>query len=140
MTISQPSTASASIAAGTAAYIGVPAFVSRIFRHSGIYVRTDAGIITTPGGTIRLSCDAEAGWVRVHVHDTGVGIPVDRLESIFDPFVQVDRALNRPHEGVGLGLSISRDLAQGMGGTLTVRSSVENGSTFTLRLRGGELD
>jgi signal transduction histidine kinase len=65
---------------------------------------------------------------------------VDRLESIFDPFVQVDRALNRPHEGVGLGLSISRDLAQGMGGTLTVRSSIESGSTFTLRLRRGEGD
>jgi signal transduction histidine kinase len=95
---------------------------------------------TAPGGSIRLACDAEANWIRVHVHDTGLGIPQDRLESIFDPFVQVDRALNRPHEGVGLGLSISRDLAQGMGGTLTVRSVVGEGSTFTLRLRRGEPD
>jgi signal transduction histidine kinase len=95
---------------------------------------------TAPEGTITLSCDAEAGWVRIHVQDSGYGIPVDRLESIFDPFVQVDRALNRPHEGVGLGLSISRDLAQGMGGSLTVRSTVGEGSTFTLRLRRGETD
>jgi signal transduction histidine kinase len=95
---------------------------------------------TAPHGAIRLFCDAEAGWVRVHVRDTGVGIPVDRLEAIFDPFVQVDRSLSRPHEGVGLGLSISRDLAQGMGGTLTVQSVVGEGSTFTLRLRRGQTD
>jgi signal transduction histidine kinase len=92
---------------------------------------------TPSGGTITLSCEADGDFVRVHVADTGVGIPVDRLEVIFDPFVQVDRALSRPHEGVGLGLSISRDLAQGMGGTLAVRSSPDEGSTFTLRLRRG---
>jgi signal transduction histidine kinase len=90
---------------------------------------------TAADGTITLSCDADESWIRIHLRDSGVGIPVGRLESIFDPFVQVDRALNRPHEGVGLGLSISRDLAQGMGGTLTVRSTPGEGSTFTLRLR-----
>ena len=95
---------------------------------------------TAADGAITVRCDADAGWVRVHVHDTGLGIPEDRLESIFDPFVQVDRALNRPHEGVGLGLSISRDLAHGMGGSLTVRSAPGEGSTFTLRLRRGETD
>jgi len=95
---------------------------------------------TAADGAITVRCDADAGWVRVHVHDTGLGIPEDRLESIFDPFVQVDRALNRPHEGVGLGLSISRDLAHGMGGSLTVRSAPGAGSTFTLRLRRGEGD
>jgi signal transduction histidine kinase len=95
---------------------------------------------TPPAGAVTLSCDAEVGWVRIHVHDTGIGIPEERMEAIFDPFVQVDRALNRPHEGVGLGLSISRDLAQGMGGSLTVRSEVGVGSTFTLRLRRGEPD
>ena len=92
---------------------------------------------TPPEGTITLSCDTENGWIRVLVRDTGVGIPEDRLDAIFDPFVQVDRALNRPHEGVGLGLSISRDLAQGMGGTLSVDSTAGEGSTFTLRLRRG---
>jgi signal transduction histidine kinase len=84
-----------------------------------------------------LSCAEEREWVRIDVRDTGSGIPQERLESIFDPFVQVDRALNRPHDGVGLGLSISRDLAEGMGGTLVARSKVGAGSTFSLRLRKG---
>ena len=95
---------------------------------------------TAPGGTITLSCDLEDAWVCIHVRDTGFGISPERLEAIFDPFVQVDRALNRPHEGVGLGLSISRDLAEGMGGTLVVRSEERVGSMFTLRLRRGEMD
>jgi signal transduction histidine kinase len=90
---------------------------------------------TAPEGSITLSCDADARSVHIHVRDTGFGIPEDRIDSIFDPFVQVDRALNRPHEGVGLGLSISRDLAHGMGGMLTVKSEVGVGSTFTLTLR-----
>ncbi|HUQ45868.1 MAG TPA: HAMP domain-containing sensor histidine kinase [Gemmatimonadaceae bacterium] len=92
---------------------------------------------TAPEGTITVSCDTQDEWVRIHVRDSGVGIPAERHESIFDPFVQVDRAPNRPHEGVGLGLSISRDLARGMGGTLSVRSRPGEGATFTLRLRLG---
>jgi signal transduction histidine kinase len=68
------------------------------------------------------------------VHDTGVGIPVDKLETVFEPFVQVDTRLARPHGGAGLGLAISRDLARGMGGDLTVTSAVDVGSTFTLVL------
>jgi signal transduction histidine kinase len=72
--------------------------------------------------------------VRLDVRDTGCGIPPDQLDKIFDPFVQVDRRLNRPIEGTGLGLAISRELAQGMSGALTVESVVGEGSTFTLRL------
>jgi signal transduction histidine kinase len=94
---------------------------------------------TPAEGAITVSCAEEGASVRVEVRDTGVGIPSDRLDSIFEPFVQVDRALNRPHEGVGLGLSISRDLARGMGGTLTVTSRPGEGATFVLRLpRGGK--
>lgn len=95
---------------------------------------------TAPEGTITVSCDARDDWVRIHVRDSGVGIPAERHGSIFDPFVQVDRALNRPHEGVGLGLSISRDLARGMGGTLSVQSGAGEGATFTLQLRRGGAD
>jgi signal transduction histidine kinase len=89
---------------------------------------------TPEGGTITLSCDARDTEARIHVHDTGVGISADRARAVFDPFVQADRALNRPHEGVGLGLSISRDLARGMGGDLVVESVPGQGSTFTLTL------
>jgi signal transduction histidine kinase len=89
---------------------------------------------TPDGGTVTLACDADDSAVRVHVRDTGVGIPANRLPSIFEAFVQGERALNRPNDGVGLGLAISRELAHGMGGTLTVESEVGLGSTFTLTL------
>ncbi|MFL5608100.1 MAG: sensor histidine kinase [Gemmatimonadaceae bacterium] len=92
---------------------------------------------TAPGGQITLSCEEDGESVLTHVTDTGIGIAAERIEAIFDPFVQVDRALNRPHDGVGLGLSISRDLARGMGGRLEVESEIGVGSTFTLRLQKG---
>jgi signal transduction histidine kinase len=72
--------------------------------------------------------------VFVRITDTGVGIPADRLATVFEPFVQGDRGLTREHEGTGLGLAISRDLARGMGGDLTVESEEGRGSTFTLTL------
>src|SRR5260221_12991827 len=66
------------------------------------------------GGRIDVSCEPTNGKVHIHVRDTGIGIAADRLDKIFDPFIQVGRALNRPHEGVGLGLSITRDLSAAM--------------------------
>jgi signal transduction histidine kinase len=92
---------------------------------------------TDPGGRVWLACedDAAAGVVRVRVHDTGRGIPPERLAHVFEPFVQVDRDLTHAsQQGVGLGLAISRDLARGMGGDLAVESTPGAGSTFTLTL------
>jgi signal transduction histidine kinase len=68
------------------------------------------------------------------VTDTGIGIPAEKQEAIFDPFVQVHRRFTRTTEGTGLGLAISRDLAHGMGAELWVESAVGKGSTFTLAL------
>jgi signal transduction histidine kinase len=68
------------------------------------------------------------------VRDTGVGIPEEKLEAIFEPFVQLGRTLTSAHEGTGLGLAISRDLARGMGGDLAVRSELGVGSAFTLTM------
>jgi PAS domain S-box-containing protein len=90
---------------------------------------------TDGGGRIDLSCAASHDLVHVHVRDTGIGIPADQLERIFEPFVQVRADLTRTSEGTGLGLAISRDLARGMGGDLSVRSAPGAGSTFTLTLR-----
>ena len=74
--------------------------------------------------------------MRVRVSDTGRGIPAEQLERIFEPFVQVDRhRVHDSQQGVGLGLAISRDLARGMGGDLTVESEEGRGSTFTAVLR-----
>jgi signal transduction histidine kinase len=90
---------------------------------------------TDRGGRIWISCRATApARAAIAVRDTGTGIPADKLEAVFEPFVQVGRALNAPGEGTGLGLAISRDLARGMGGDLTVESTLGAGSVFTLVL------
>ena len=89
---------------------------------------------TDAGGEIRVACSASDTMVAFEVVDSGIGIAPDKLPSIFDPFVQVDQRLKRPHEGVGLGLAISRDLARGMGGDLAVTSTADVGSAFTLTL------
>lgn len=90
---------------------------------------------TRSGGRIAIECAEDAERVYVHVADTGEGIPRSKLSQIFEPFVQVKSGFTREHEGVGLGLSISRDLARMMGGDLTVESTLGQGSRFTLMLR-----
>jgi signal transduction histidine kinase len=89
---------------------------------------------TDEGGAISIDCSADRRTVWIHVKDTGIGIAEEQREKIFEPFVQVDRRLNRPMEGTGLGLAISRELAHGMNGELTVDSRLGIGSTFTLAL------
>ena len=89
---------------------------------------------TEPGGRIRMWCEPDGELVSIRVSDTGCGIPGDKLERIFEPFVQLDSSATRAHEGTGLGLAISRDLARAMNGELTVDSTLGVGSTFTLRL------
>jgi PAS domain S-box-containing protein len=89
---------------------------------------------TAAGGRVWVSAEAGAESVSVHVADTGPGIPPDKLEVIFEPFVQLGRGLSSTQEGTGLGLAISRDLARGMGGDLGVQSVLGEGATFTLRL------
>jgi signal transduction histidine kinase len=89
----------------------------------------------TSEGTVAVDCDwQDESRVGITVTDTGMGIPSDALESIFQPFVQVGRSLTQAQEGTGLGLAISRDLARGMGGDLVVTSEVGKGSRFKLTL------
>jgi PAS domain S-box-containing protein len=89
---------------------------------------------TPPGGLIELKCAAEDTMFHITVRDTGSGIPPDKLEAIFEPFVQVNRDYTSKHQGTGLGLSISRDLARRMKGDLTVTSVFGEGSSFVLSL------
>jgi PAS domain S-box-containing protein len=93
---------------------------------------------TGSGGTVSVRCEGDGDVVRIMVRDTGIGIPADRLDDVFAPFVQIDRRFNAPHEGTGLGLAISRDLARGMGGDLTAESEVGVGSQFILTLPAGD--
>jgi len=89
---------------------------------------------TDPGGEVTVGWDQADRTIRIHVGDTGVGIPPERHHAIFDPFVQVDQDLTRTRHGTGLGLSISRELARAMAGDIEVRSVPGHGSTFTLTL------
>jgi signal transduction histidine kinase len=92
---------------------------------------------TPGGGSVDVSCDLVGDRVAIVVRDTGVGIPDDQLDAIFEPFVQLGRSLSKMHEGTGLGLAISRDLARAMDGDVTVESTVDSGSTFRLLLPRG---
>jgi signal transduction histidine kinase len=89
---------------------------------------------TPEGGRIRLYTTATDKTISIHVKDTGPGIPADKREAVFEPFVQLDRGLTRTTEGTGLGLAISRGLARAMEGDVTLRSEIGVGSTFTLTL------
>ena len=95
---------------------------------------TNAVKFTDVGGAIgAVDRAAESGRWPCTSRTRGIGIPSDKFDVIFDPFVQVDAKYTRTRDGVGLGLAISRDLARGMGGNLALTRSAEGmGSTFTL--------
>ena len=88
----------------------------------------------TARGSIRVRARHAGGVVSIEVADTGIGIPADKLESIFEEFEQVDASSTRAHGGSGLGLAIARRLARLMGGELQAQSTLGAGSTFTLTL------
>jgi PAS domain S-box-containing protein len=102
---------------------------------------SNAAKFTTSGGEVfveladRDDGTAPGDQVFLRVRDTGVGIARDKLETVFEPFVQVRGAYAPGSGGTGLGLTISRDLARGMGGDLRARSELGQGSTFTVALR-----
>ena len=88
-----------------------------------------------PGGRVAIRASAAgspSGVVRVEVEDTGVGIPPDALEKVFNRFYQVDRARSREMGGTGLGLSIVKHLMRLHGGSVRVESEPDRGSRFIL--------
>jgi signal transduction histidine kinase len=89
---------------------------------------------TPAAGHIGAECAAGDDAVTLSISDTGLGIAADKLETIFEPFVQLKEGLADREGGIGLGLSISRDLARAMKGDLTVESTEGKGTRFTLSL------
>ena len=79
-------------------------------------------------------------WFKVEVHDTGIGIKPGNLQNIFSPFTQADSSITRSFGGTGLGLSICRQIAEGLGGELTVESEVDKGSVFRLCIDAGPME
>ena len=101
---------------------------------------SNASKFTPAGGCVSIEAEIAIDsdeMVELRVRDTGVGIPKNRLEQIFEPFVQVENSRAARVEGSGLGLSISREMARGMGGDILAESAVGVGSTFEIRLRRG---
>lgn len=122
-------------------YLGDPKRVQQILSN----LLSNAVKFTQPGGTVHVQCAGASllrrngavhtgQWTCISVKDTGHGIAEHDLERIFQPFVQLDGGYTRAHGGTGLGLTISRNLAQLMGGELSVESAIGSGSCFTLWL------
>ncbi|TAK81363.1 MAG: GAF domain-containing protein [Betaproteobacteria bacterium] len=88
----------------------------------------------TEQGTVRVRAKADGDSFSVAVTDTGIGIPADKLEHVFEEFTQADASSTRVYGGTGLGLTIARRLARLMGGDIAVESAPGAGSTFTLTL------
>src|SRR5450759_2232960 len=89
---------------------------------------------TPVGGAVELDWRVEEENLLVRVRDTGCGVPEDKIEQIFEPFVQLRAPGSVPSGGTGLGLPISRDLARAMGGDVAATSTLGVGSVFTLTL------
>ncbi|KAB8041683.1 PAS domain S-box protein [Janthinobacterium aquaticum] len=88
----------------------------------------------TEVGHVRVAVSMQGALVHIAVHDTGIGIPADRLDKIFAPFTQADSSMSRRFGGTGLGTTISRQLVELMGGTITVESTLGVGSVFHVLL------
>jgi signal transduction histidine kinase len=95
---------------------------------------SNAAKFTPAEGEVRVWCSIDEREVTVHVRDTGSGIPRERLQDVFDPFVQVARTSTQPLEGTGLGLAISREIVRALGGRIWVESEMGRGSTFSFTL------
>jgi PAS domain S-box-containing protein len=103
-----------------------------------INLLSNAVKFTPTGGKVTVSCELKRDHGTIIVSDTGPGIPPEKSEEIFEPFVQLGRSLTSQQEGTGLGLAISRDLARAMKGDLLVESPPTGGARFTLLLRSAE--
>jgi len=92
----------------------------------------------TPAGTVEILMAWESGQLSLQVRDTGIGIPSERLDSLFSPFEQADASTARKYGGTGLGLTISQRLVALLGGELWVKSQPGEGSTFGFTIAAPE--
>ncbi len=97
---------------------------------------TDEGGVTV---TLKSMLMEDESKIVIDIADTGIGIPDEKLSTIFDPFVQADSSVTRRFGGTGLGLAISRKFAKALGGSVMVSSELEKGSVFSVSIDTGSL-
>ncbi|GAP20136.1 sensor histidine kinase [Leptolinea tardivitalis] len=96
----------------------------------------DNAIKFTPSeGKVELNCTADSDSVKIIVKDTGIGIPADRFDEIFEPFHQLDGSSTRRYGGTGLGLALVRKIIEAHGSVIRIRSAIDQGSEFEFTLR-----
>jgi CheY-like chemotaxis protein/HPt (histidine-containing phosphotransfer) domain-containing protein len=118
--------------------IGDPARLRQIITNlvgNALKFTSSGGVIVRP----QLVNGPDGAHIVIEVEDTGIGIPADKLETVFQPFTQAESSTSRRFGGTGLGLTISRQFAVAMGGNLAVTSMPGKGSVFTLTLDPGDL-
>ena len=93
---------------------------------------------TPPGGKAQISIEVEGKFARLAVTDTGIGIPPEKLDEIFESFHQLDGSSTRRYGGTGLGLSLVKKIIEAHGSVIHVTSEIEHGSTFTFLLKLAE--
>jgi two-component system phosphate regulon sensor histidine kinase PhoR len=101
--------------------------------HALVNLLNNAIRFNRSGGEVRLEAVLVGDQVRIRVSDTGIGIPFQDLPRIFERFYCVDKARSRETGGTGLGLAIVKHVAEKMGGTVGVESTLGKGSVFTLQ-------
>lgn len=94
------------------------------------------GLKFTEAGSVRVTAECADGVVLFRVRDTGIGIAPEHLASIFDPYWQAEATVRRTRGGVGIGLTVARELARLLGGDITVATPSDGGSEFVLALPG----
>jgi signal transduction histidine kinase len=107
---------------------------NRRVRQVLINLLSNAVKFTPEGGHIRVSAANKKGGLAIYVQDTGIGIAAAQVSKVLEPFTQIDSKLSRKHEGTGLGLPIAKRLVELHGGTLTIESELNLGTTVTLNL------
>jgi PAS domain S-box-containing protein len=114
---------------------GLPPVAADSLRLRQILLNLAANAVKfTAAGSVRIEAQADGDWITVVVADTGVGIPPEALERVFEEFRQADATTSRTHGGAGLGLSITRRLVDLHGGSIAVASEPGVGSRFTVWL------
>jgi two-component system cell cycle sensor histidine kinase PleC len=106
----------------------------RLLKQVVLNLLSNAVKFTPEGGRVTIRARAAAGWVRIAIVDTGIGIPKDALAKLGRPFEQVESQLTKSHQGSGLGLAIAKSLTELHGGTMRIRSTLGRGTIVLLRL------